>query len=595
MEWMESLKNNESLQKCLPLLEKHSKVLSSVYAVLLVFIYGAVSYMELSVCHIQSRHLLETNGFYMYLYGISSIYLLYLICIVNVAKKTNNEITCCSKRFRVFDGTESHGKFPVRFIMVLFGLGTVGHFVLDPGLVRMFSDDIPDKCKDNTRKPQYIINIVLAILYTILQVIVVVMFPRLTIKCHRVLNSLGTKHIIATNMILWLGSLINESTEKIHDKTHKLEQNATTNGKINYTFCSEHHNMKMCDDPPSLKDYRDVRMYLYAFAIEFALMGALVFMGMTFQFDQPPAVSVASRKLSTRPRINSFIRTNDCKSSGVGLMLGILILATVIASLCVFHTGLTCPELDANATKIGMENCEKDWPQICPEINTHVYSTAVNLIGSMLIICGIISIHKHSNDSNLRKSVNHGTSFDFDKVLLCIGAGCSILFSLLTILTGTYGLNREYYSCKYPVAALLAFSGMIEMIQIISQILFLLVLRKRFFLYTEQSFKPGRQYVMFSFVFNLSQWIFLTAQVQKPSATTIQAVFFGYSPWVIIKRILLPLAIFYRFHSSVMSIELWKAAYQNARKIHKEPSVTEQIPQMGSKKVKDTLINSVFY
>ena len=44
-----------------------------------------------------------------------------------------------------------------------------------------------------------------------------------------------------------------------------------------------------------------------------------------------------------------------------------------------------------------------------------------------------------------------------------------------------------------------------------------------------------------------------------------------------------------------MSIELWKAAYQNAKKIHKDPTVTEQIPQMGSKKVKDTLINSVFY
>ena len=583
MELMESLKNNENLQECFLLLEKHSKILSSLYAVLLVFIYGAVSYMELSVCHIQSRHILETNGFYMYLYGISSIYLLYLICIVNVAKKTKNEITCCSKRFRVFDGSESHGKFPVRFIMVLFGLGTVGHFVLDPGLVRMFSHDIPDSCKGNTRKPQYVINIVLAITYTILQVIVVAMFPRLTIKCHRVLNSLGTKHIIATNMILWLGSLINESTEKIHDKTHKLEQNETTNlygGNINYTFCTEHRNIKMCDDPPSLNDYRDVRMYLYAFAIEFALMGALVFMVMSSQFYQPPVVSVASRrKLSTHPRINSFIRTNDCQSSGVGLMLGILILATIIVSLCIFHSGVTCPELDANATKPGMESCAKDWPQICPEVNTHVYSTAVNLIGSMLIICGIISISKHSNESNIRETGNHGSSFDLDKALLCIGAGCSIVFSLLTILTGIYGLKREYYSCKYPIAALLAFSGMIEIIQVISQILFLLALRKRFFPDTEQSFKPGRQYVMFSFVFNLSQWIFLTAQVQKPSATTIQAVFFDYKPWVIIKRILLPLAIFYRFHSSVMSIELWKAAYQNARKIKKENQiVTEERP-----------------
>ena len=585
MEWVEYVKENERLQKYQKLLEQHCNVLSSVYAVLLIFIYGALSYMEVSVCHIESRHILEINGFYVYLYGISSLYLLYLICIVNVAKKTMNEITCCSKQFRVFDSTESHGKFPVRFVMVLFGLGTVGHFVLDPGLVRMFSNDIPDSCRYETRKPQYVINIVLAVTYTIVQVIVVVMFPRLTIKCHRVLNSFGTKHIVATNIVLWLGSLISEATEKIHAATHKLEPNSTYIAKTDYPFCSEHHSVKMCN-PPNFDIYRDIRMYLYAFAIEFALMGALVFLAMIYQFDQP-GIAV-SRKLSTHPRLNSFIRKNDCRNSRFGLILGLFVLVAVIASLIIFHLGIPCFDLYANVTYNTTGNCTTKRPEdLCSEINTHICSLGVNLIGSILIICGIISIYKYGNKSNLQKSGSHGNGLDLDKILLFVGAGCNALYCLLTVLTGLYGFRGDCYNGKHHIAALLTFSGTMEIIQVISQILFLVELRKGVFPDTEKGFKTGRQYVMFSFVFNLSQWIFLTFQVQKPSATCIQKIFFGDQAWIIITRILLPLAIFYRFHSSVMSIELWKAAYQNIWKIDEENTSTIRIPQLSLNAVND--------
>ena len=37
--------------------------------------------------------------------------------------------------------------------------------------------------------------------------------------------------------------------------------------------------------------------------------------------------------------------------------------------------------------------------------------------------------------------------------------------------------------------------------------------------------------------------------------------FYGFMPWVLIQRITLPLAVFFRFHSAVVSIELWKEVY----------------------------------
>ena len=72
---------------------------------------------------------------------------------------------------------------------------------------------------------------------------------------------------------------------------------------------------------------------------------------------------------------------------------------------------------------------------------------------------------------------------------------------------------------------------------------------------------PGRQFAIFSFFFNLSQWLVLTFEIQKFRSSLIQSDFYGLMPWIIIQRTTLPLAVFFRFHSSVISIELWKGVY----------------------------------
>ena len=77
----------------------------------------------------------------------------------------------------------------------------------------------------------------------------------------------------------------------------------------------------------------------------------------------------------------------------------------------------------------------------------------------------------------------------------------------------------------------------------------------------QQMQNPGRQFAIFSFFFNLSQWLVLTFEIQKFRSSLIQSDFYGLMPWIIIQRTTLPLAVFFRFHSSVISIELWKGVY----------------------------------
>jgi hypothetical protein len=38
--------------------------------------------------------------------------------------------------------------------------------------------------------------------------------------------------------------------------------------------------------------------------------------------------------------------------------------------------------------------------------------------------------------------------------------------------------------------------------------------------------------------------------------------FFGVWPWTVITHISMPLAIFYRFHSTICLFEIWKASYK---------------------------------
>ena len=73
--------------------------------------------------------------------------------------------------------------------------------------------------------------------------------------------------------------------------------------------------------------------------------------------------------------------------------------------------------------------------------------------------------------------------------------------------------------------------------------------------------RPGREVTVFLFLLNLAQWFVLTFEIQKVRASLVEAEFYGFMPWVIIQRVTLPLTVFFRFHSSVVNIEMWKEVY----------------------------------
>ena len=59
-----------------------------------------------------------------------------------------------------------------------------------------------------------------------------------------------------------------------------------------------------------------------------------------------------------------------------------------------------------------------------------------------------------------------------------------------------------------------------------------------------------------------------TFEMQKVRASPLEVTFFGFMPWLMILRLTMPLVVFFRFHSSVVLVELWKEVYHHH---HPEP------------------------
>lgn len=74
--------------------------------------------------------------------------------------------------------------------------------------------------------------------------------------------------------------------------------------------------------------------------------------------------------------------------------------------------------------------------------------------------------------------------------------------------------------------------------------------------------KPGRQIVTFLLVTNLAMWAVSTLEKSRAESHPIQLHFYGLWAWTIITHVSMPLAIFYRFHSTVCLCEIWKKAYK---------------------------------
>ncbi|XP_073967436.1 proton channel OtopLc-like [Choristoneura fumiferana] len=75
--------------------------------------------------------------------------------------------------------------------------------------------------------------------------------------------------------------------------------------------------------------------------------------------------------------------------------------------------------------------------------------------------------------------------------------------------------------------------------------------------------KPGRQLVTFLLVANMAMWAINTLEKNRAEFRPAHLEFYGPWAWTIITHVSMPLAIFYRFHSTICLFEIWKNCFKN--------------------------------
>jgi hypothetical protein len=130
-------------------------------------------------------------------------------------------------------------------------------------------------------------------------------------------------------------------------------------------------------------------------------------------------------------------------------------------------------------------------------------------------------------------------------------------YSTFNIVAGGLSVHSD------PKNLLVLATGGITIIQVMLQLLFITdAQRRRIHSTSHETKKPGRQVVTFLLLCNITMWIVYTFEVQKVKDSPVQLKFFGFYAWAMIQRVCLPLCIFFRFHSSVILVEIWKNSYK---------------------------------
>jgi len=507
---------------------------ASLYATLLVVIYVAFSFTEL-VRFPHNKDYLEIYGFFTFLYFTATLYLIYILTYVVKHEEGSP---------RAVDNFKSHGSVTVRLGVVIFGIGALIYYLME--LLRFA--ELAGGGQSPCFHPSIGVNDCLALVFTTLQAYSIFTYPRLNIHSHKLLNRFGTMHLVALNIIMWIRTLIKESIEEIiefekdsegHHGRGGFTQDGTSCRSLLVLMEEAESQKEVCNEyrHDILGDAAVAAVpYLYPFMIEYALIGASVALIMSKHIGKPKLEVDLYHKPLRRPNPRKFWVKSDFSHSTKGVILGTLVFIAAIVNLSTFF---------------GLDGHEhsKDEAELLSKISNSV----MNTIGVIACLVGIERIqqldHKH-------KSPSDEEGFDLDETLLRFGSVFTFLYSTFVIITGSFNGHIEGFPNEVFIL-----NGILEIMQAILQVIFIHNLKEKVLPESLRDEKPGRQVTAFLFLFNVSQWLVYTFEIQKVRASLVEAEFYGFMPWVIIRRVTLPLAVFFRFHSSVVSIELWKEVY----------------------------------
>ncbi|XP_076056135.1 uncharacterized protein LOC143034090 isoform X4 [Oratosquilla oratoria] len=606
--------------------------LSLLYATLLVVVCLGFVLSEVLTHNVP---LYYYEAFFTYLYGISILFLLYVFCYLlsdsarertpkkpqvymghhsgqyNVSEyeyyaynekvrrpegvpdgsPTQEKLTASTTRLRKHKtsiNNHSHGSFFLRIGAIAFGLGTMIYNGLEFGV--FFEIPMSSPCYQILRG----VNPLLQLVFTFMQMYFIFMNARIqleppsvytygteaivnTLNIHKFkfLARFGLMHIVATNLCVWVRTLVRESLKEINEFKMAQGQNGEDymilegirRALENRGLLGPNKYLYNLDEFVEMQEFNETSQqagwvseedilnrtcerveimgtivsdsapYLYPFIIEYSLIGASVLYIMWKHIGRNPSfpsrfiydpeiadgASVASRRCHSRV---------DCVGASKGLFCGLLVLVAALICLILFFVLINREELKMLAIYLAD----------CSHCGIMFFSVIAMFIGFVRV----------------RQLKFHGErEEELDDILLMVSAFGLFSYAVFSVVAGSLS------AFKHEPNLLVMVTGILSVLQVIIQMVFIKdVQRRQVSLPEHERTKPGRQIVTFLLICNLTMWVIYTFETQKVEANPVQLDFFGLLPWTILLRCTLPLAIFHRFHSTVVLAAIWKNSYK---------------------------------
>ncbi|XP_073996788.1 proton channel otopetrin-like a isoform X6 [Rhodnius prolixus] len=499
------------------------------------------------------------------------------------------------RKRKTSQNTSSHGSFFLRVGAIAFGLATMIYNGLEFGA--FFEIPFNSPCYQILRG----VNPVLQMIFTFMQMYFIFMNSRLNIHRFKVVARFGLMHIVATNLCVWIRTLVLESLKEI---SVYLQKNNVTfiGGPAETPPASTGFSSGIPVQPPPYQDYGSGSIFSRPAAA--ATTGHSVW-GDSPSWDEigdsplAPAALVDQRSLSSEncDRINIM---GTIVQDSAPYLFPFIIEYSLIGAAVIYvmwrHIGKNPRytgeddlehrlEVILSRRAVAMAHAQQGARMDCVGASKGLFLGLLLLVASLICLI-LFFVLIHNEKLNLLAiylaDVSHCALMALSIVAIIIGfiRVQSLKFrgdeqsDLNDILLRVSAFGLFVYAVFSVIAGsltalvsepnlLVMITGILSIFQVVLQLLFISdVSRRRVHLPEHDRSKPGRQVVTFLLIANVTMWIIYTFEIQKVVANPVQLNFYGFLAWSMVQRVTLPLCIFHRFHSAVTLAEIWKTSYK---------------------------------
>ncbi|XP_064608245.1 proton channel OtopLc-like isoform X2 [Liolophura sinensis] len=578
-----------------PVKDSFFTVLSGLYAMLVVTLGGVLPIAEVFA---HKDHAVYFELFYLYVYGLSIVFLIYVYVYLLGNRKipfrpflrredsTSSQKKRLKKRKVSVDEVDSHtGSFYLRLGALAFGIGSMIHNGLQ------FGEYFDNVCESGV----YAARPILHLMFTFVQLYFVFMNSKMCINRYKTIARFGLMHMVATNICVWLDTIVTETLHQIHSHAHSNETHQSHGGHaqphdpghhshknapnivmLNNTASSHensltahvineisttmstviNHTVLRISDPTKHHDttahvhhteeshegssceanslmssiVETAGPYLYPCTIEYSLICA----GIVYTLWG----NIGKRVMAYKPADGEeeegtklHRMSVDCSNSSRGLFLGIIVLVGTVITMVMFFVLIE--------TRSHYES------GILVESLTEIFLYLFSVVAVLLAAFRMRTLRFNSTRDT-----------DFEEILILISLAGEFMFDLLCITAAWF--EKNIYGSGLSIVA-----KVLGLLQSSVQTIFVLNGLRRCARTVEQERrKMGREFVTFLLISNISMWGVNTFALQRSVANPVQLHFYGALSWNILTHISIPLAIFFRFHSTVCLSNVWKRAWK---------------------------------